>query len=168
MSSTDRSTTDRDYSGVATAELAAVYEKYNDCDIVTFAARVGIDERDLKGYVITPKYPFTGLSIADRIVEGLGQTLNTLVEHGELHIIPAARGKDRGRVSARLMVEDEYWVRDLDPPSQEVIDARINELLELRRTLCVPSQAQAERRRRDIERAMARQTRLREERQDAA
>ena len=154
---------DRDYSGVPTAELAAVYNRYIDCDFLTFAARVEIDERDLKGYVLTEKYPFTGLTIVDKIVTALGQTLNTLVELGELHIIPAARGRDKGRGNARLIIEDEYWVKELDPPSQEELDARITELLELRESLCEPSEEQRDRLRRDSERSMARQARLSQE-----
>lgn len=150
-------TQERDYSGFATAEVAAVYDRYIDTDLVTFASRIGMDERDLKKIVQTQNYTFTGLRVADEIVIGLGQNVGHLIEIGELHVVPARDSAN----AARRIVEDEYWVEDLDVPTESEMEERIAELLELRRTLCIKSPEQEERLRRDSQRSMDRQARLR-------
>ncbi len=163
---------ERDYSGAPTAELAAVYEKYTDTDLVTFAERIGMNDRDFKNVVVYQKYVFQGLRTVDMIVTGLGLDLHGLVEDGELHIVPS-----RATVNtARKIAEDEFWTaheesihdehsvrvleRELIKRDDEIV-ARALELVELRNTLCVKSAEQQERVRRDSERSNERQKRNR-------
>lgn len=163
---------ERDYSGAPTSELATLWEKYTDTDLVTFAERIGMDDRDLKKIVIYQNYAFTGLRAVDMIVTGLGLDLHSLVEDGELHIVPS-----RATVStARKIAEDEFWTtheesihdehsvrvleRELIEREDEIV-ARALELVELRNTLCAYSEAQQDRVRRDSERSNQRQKRNR-------
>lgn len=150
----------RDYSGVPTSELAAVYAEYKDTnDFAIFADRIGMDERDLKKVLVTQLYPFTGLRVADKILMGIGQNLSALVLAEELHIVPARDSMS----TAMKMVEDEISCntceRLADPegpcptcqgtgiePGREMTKAqkqdRAHELVVLRRELCYPSPAE--------------------------
>lgn len=148
---------ERDYSGVPTAELARLYDQYIDVsDIEIFAARIGMDERDLKKIVQSQHYPFTGLRIADKILDGLDLNLSALVERGEIHVIPA---RDSMKAALRI-VEDEIWATEEDPdfvrPSDEEIEARAKALLLARETYVVKTPEQEERLRRDSLRSQAR------------
>lgn len=147
----------RDYAGVPTAELVALYEQYSDTDLVTFAARIGMDERDLKKIVLTQDYAFVGWTKTEKILEGLGLNSSVLLNQGLLHEVPARDS----RKTAQKLAEDEFWrkveVGDrLSPPTEREMNERITELLALRDETVVKSPEQAERLRRDSERAQAR------------
>lgn len=147
----------RDYSGVPTRELAAVYKRYADCDHRTFAERIGMDERDFKKVVVTQNYSFTGLGVADEIVNGLGLNLSALIATGELTVVPARESRN----AAKRMVEDEFWAKGLEAPNAEDVKERVDALLRLRKKHCIPTEAQEDRLRRDSERSAARLARLR-------
>lgn len=157
----EKGRSERDYSGFSTAEFSVVFWKYLDCDLEIFADRIKMHERDLKKIVEEPSYAFVGLGQVDVIVEALGQNLSHLVGIGELTPVPARDS----RTSAVKMVrdeignEDENGVLTLDGIPNEEIEERVQALLELRRTLCVVSEAQAERLRRDAERTTKRRER---------
>lgn len=161
---------ERDYTGVAVIEMAAVFEKYVDCDIRTFAERIGMEESTLKHNLAGKDGPFIGLKTVDKIVLGLGQDLHTLTTSGELTIIPA-RGS---RNSARRMIEDTLVLHATEhigtvesarmtfgeavaqgllvPPSKQDMDDQITEMIRLRGELALTSSdGRAERMRRDAE-----------------
>lgn len=151
----------KDYSGFSTAEFSKVFWKYLDCDFEIFADRINMHERDLKKLVVNPSYAFLGLGQADIIINGLGQNINHLINIGELTVVPARDSRN----SALKMVRDEIGVEneegelDLGSIPDEEIEERIQNMLELRRNLCVVSEAQAERLRRDAERTTKRRER---------
>lgn len=174
---------ERDYSGVPTAELAALYNERTDCDLRTFAARIEMDERDLKKVVVSQHYPFTGLFVADKIVTGLGENISALIGDGELHLIPARGSRNAARriVEESILTENDEVcvVHEIDSieglealgigvPSDEEIEKRIAKLLALRGELAIKSPEQEERLRRDAERSSVRLARKREETRDTA
>lgn len=96
----------RDYSGVATDRLAAIYNRYVDVDHTTFAARIGMNERQLKSIVHHIEYPWTGLGNADKIILGLGLAPDVLGSD-ELPIVPG--GLQNVEIAAQYMIEDRLY-----------------------------------------------------------
>lgn len=164
---------ERDYTGVSLEEMVAVFQRYQDpdCDLRTFAHRIGMNESTLKHKLAGTDGPFVGLGTVDKIVTGLGQSLNSLIEGGELTIIPA-RGS---RNSALKMVEDTLVLKATEhigtiesarmtfaeaveqgllvPPSKEEMEERVTKLLRLRGELAFGVPDNADRLARDTERA---------------
>ena len=132
----------KDYSGVPTSELAAVYARYADVDFGIFADRIGHDERDLKKVLISQYYPFTGLRIADEICMGLDRNVTHLIFNGELHIVPARESL----ATAMKIVEDYLYAQQAYAPEFEMtkIEKQVmaQGLVDLRRELCQPTEAQ--------------------------
>ena len=146
----------KDYTGVSTRQLGDVYAKYTDVDdIEIFASRIGRDVRDLKRVLVTQNYQFVGLDYADNICLGMGLTIGSLTRSGELTVVPA-----RGNTAAKQMAQDEWQTENEDedgncePPTQEWIDQRAEELIKLRGFVLGPmtetqiAQAASERERR--------------------
>lgn len=174
----NRSEAERDYSGVPTAELAVLYQEKTDCDYRTFAARIGMDEGDLKKIVVTQKYAFTGLTWADKIVMGLGENLSLLVHDDRLHIIPARGSLNAARriiedtlvlsatetmEEARLSIKDVIDQGLLPPTSVKEMQRRAEKLIALRGELALATPEQADRLRRESERSKERLARKRAE-----
>lgn len=160
----------RDFDGFSTAEFKQVFWKYLDCDFEVFAERIKWHERDLKNIVVEPKYAFVGMTTADEILLGLDQNVQHLINMGELHPVPARDS----RASAMKMIMFEHGVEQedgkitLEGIADEEIEARIRDLLHRRRELCVVSDEQRERLRRDAERVTRRREREKEQEQGAA
>ena len=147
---------EQDFTGCPTWQVAAIYKKYRDKDISIIAERCEMDVRDLRKYVITQNWSFTGLKVADKIFVALGLSLNTLVENGEVVIVP----KVAAMKTALRMVEDEIWAANEFGDGLVMTDeekrARAVELVALREKLCEKTPEQAERSKREWERSAAR------------
>jgi hypothetical protein len=153
---------DRDISGVPLFELVSVYDAYGTCNVLDLSERTGINERTLRTVLVKQTACFVGLGVADPTIQACSQNISSLVRVGEIHIVPSARGGDLGRRSARLMLEDEMWGKEVRY-SETLIAWRIAELMELRAILCVhPNSAEHESDlRRDAERTKKRRDRER-------
>jgi len=130
----------RDYTGVATHQLVALWHKYgNKKDLVRVAEKAGIHPRDFRKIVISAQCTITGLKIVDRIVLAMGLNLATLVAMGEIDIIPTM-----DRNAPRKMAQDEFWVKGVTPTptelsqrASELAEYRDNVLASLDKTRCV-------------------------------
>lgn len=143
----------RDYSGVPTREVVAAYVRYSGLEDPMsqsaqqdFAEQIGMSARTLKD-IIEERYAFTGISNADLIIEGLGQSLHVLEHHGEIHVVPARKSRN----AAEMMALDFFYSVGLDDPSRKDIDDHIDDLLESRERYVVASSEQEERLRRESE-----------------
>lgn len=143
---------ERDYTGVSLDEMVSVFQRYQDpdCDLRTFAHRIGMNESTLKHKLAGNDGPFVGLGTVDKIVAGLGQSLSSLIESGELTIIPARSSRNSalrmiedtlvlkateeiGTIeSARMTFEEAVSQGLLVPPSEEEMEQRIEAILRLR------------------------------------
>lgn len=165
---------ERDYSGVPTSHLAAIYMAHVDVDHATFAERIGMPERQLKSIVHHQEYAWVGLANADRIIMGLGLP-SSVIGSDELPIVPGGSNLD---FAAGRMARDEMYATisseinapvEYDPAIEAEIEALLAErisdaevaarkadLLALREQYCTLTPEQRERLDRDHERSKKR------------
>lgn len=92
-----------DVMGVPSAQLQAVFEEYLDTDPEMFAERIGMDYNYLVRLCIKPAQPVVRLSIADKILDGLDQSLAHLEGLGEITVVPL----NKSRTAAQRMADDQ-------------------------------------------------------------